>query len=143
VFWASRGAGAWHNDRRLSVSTTQSPQRALIGTGFPFKDTSQAERYIRQLAALIPLVSGMRRAGSAALDLCDVGAGRFDGFWEQQLAPWDLAAGVLIIREAGGRVTDFEGRDVPMAAGPVVASNGVLHDWFLEVLNGASGGGSR
>ena len=77
----------------------------------------------------------MRRAGAAALDLCDVACGRFQGFWELELAPWDVAAGILLVREAGGRVTDFNGVDVPVDHGPIVASNGLLHPWLLEVLH--------
>jgi myo-inositol-1(or 4)-monophosphatase len=117
------------------VSTTTSPARALIGTGIPFKDVSQADRYLRQLRRLMPIISGVRRAGSAALDLSDVARGRFDGFWELFLNPWDLAAGVLLVREAGGRVTDLAGRDARLTGGPIVASNGILHDWFLDMLN--------
>ena len=108
---------------------------ALIGTGFPFKDVSTASTYLRQLHALMPLVSGMRRAGSAALDLADVARGRFDAFWELWLNSWDLAAGVLLVREAGGRVTDLEGQDARLVGGTIVASNGLLHDWFLDILN--------
>ena len=109
--------------------------RALIGTGFPFKDLTQAAQYVAQIATLMPLVSGMRRAGSAALDLADVSAGRFEGFWEQRLAPWDIAAGLLLVREAGGRVTDLAGNEAPLTHGPIVASNGLMHDWLLAQLN--------
>jgi myo-inositol-1(or 4)-monophosphatase len=110
----------------------------LIGTGFPFKDTERADLYVSQLRALMPLVSGMRRAGAAALDLADVARGRFECFWELFLNPWDLAAGLLLIQEAGGRVTNLEGEAVSLHAGPIVASNGLLHDWFLDTLSNAS-----
>jgi myo-inositol-1(or 4)-monophosphatase len=136
VFWAVRGGGAWHNDTPLAVSTISDPTRALIGTGFPFKDMSRTDEYVRQFQALMPLVSGMRRAGSAALDLCDVAGGRFEAFWELTLSPWDIAAGLLIVREAGGMVTDLAGREAPIATGTIVASNGVMHGWLLGVLNG-------
>jgi myo-inositol-1(or 4)-monophosphatase len=86
---------------------------------------------------IMPQTAGMRRAGSAALDLSDVARGRFEAFWELWLNPWDLAAGVLLVREAGGRVTDLEGNDARLIGGTIVASNGVLHDWFLDTLNNA------
>jgi len=135
VYWAVASRGAWHDERRLTVSRIVTPARALIGTGFPFKDLTQAAQYVAQIATLMPLVSGMRRAGSAALDLADVAAGRFEGFWEQRLAPWDIAAGLLLVREAGGRVTDLAGNEAPLTHGPIVASNGLMHDWLLEQLN--------
>jgi myo-inositol-1(or 4)-monophosphatase len=137
LYHATLGGGAFVDDEPLRVAGTTNPQRALIGTGFPFKDVSSADRYVRQLRTLMPLVSGMRRAGSAALDLSDVARGRFDAFWELHLNAWDLAAGVLLVREAGGRVTDLDGHDARMIGGPIVASNGVLHDWFLETLQRA------
>src|SRR5512144_1718997 len=89
----------------------RSSSRALVGTGFPFKHLEGMDRYLRQFAAVVRATSGIRRAGSAALDLADVAAGRFDAFWELHLAPWDVAAGVVLIREAGGVVTTLEGGD--------------------------------
>lgn len=135
LYHATRDGGAFVDDRPLRVSTVASPPRALIGTGFPFKDVTRADEYLRMMRRLMPLVSGMRRAGSAALDLCDVANGRFDAFWELWLNPWDFSAAMLLVREAGGRVTDLEGRDAGVAGGTIVASNGILHDWFLAVLN--------
>ena len=135
VLHATASDGAFVDGSRLLVSTTDIPARALIGTGIPFKDVSQADLYLRQLRRLMPIISGVRRAGSAALDLTDVARGRFDAFWELFLNPWDLAAGVLLVREAGGRVTDLEGRDARLTGGPIVASNGMLHEWFLGMLN--------
>lgn len=132
---ATLGGGAFVDDAPVHVSTIETPARALIGTGFPFKDVTRADEYLRMMRRLMPVVSGMRRAGSAALDLSDVARGRFDAFWELWLNPWDLAAGVLLVREAGGRVTDLEGNDARLIGGTIVASNGVLHDWFLDVLN--------
>ncbi len=134
LYNALAGGGAYVDNTPIRVSTNTTPSRALIGTGFPFKDVSSADVYVKQLRLLMPEVAGMRRAGAAALDLCDVARGRFDAFWELHLNPWDLAAGVLIIREAGGRVTDLEGNDARLIAGPIVASNGVMHDWFLAKL---------
>jgi myo-inositol-1(or 4)-monophosphatase len=137
LYHATAGGGAFVDDRPMRVSTIDRPARSLIGTGFPFRDVSTADHYVRQLRALMPLTAGMRRAGAAALDLSDVAQGRFEGFWEHFLNPWDMAAGTLLIREAGGRVTDFEGRDARLIGGPVVASNGVLHEWLLDILNTA------
>lgn len=139
TFVAAAGMGAWReaaNGTRapLVVSPIAEPMRALIGTGFPFKHVDQLPRYQRQFAAVAGSTAGMRRAGAAALDLCDVAGGRFQGFWELELAPWDVAAGILIVREAGGRVTDFDGVDVPVRHGPIVASNTHLHEWLLATL---------
>ena len=143
TFVAARGLGAHRvaadgSRQVLQVSPIQDPMRSLIGTGFPFKHVAHLPRYQAQFAAVAAATAGMRRAGAAALDLCDVACGRFQGFWELELAPWDVAAGVLIIREAGGRVTDFEGVDVGVVHGPIVASNGVMHEWLLQVLASTS-----
>ena len=116
------------------MSTIDTPRRALVGTGFPFKNLEFIEAYLRQFERVTRAQSGVRRAGSAALDLSWVAAGRFDAFWEMRLAPWDIAAGLLLVREAGGKVTDLEGRDIVPAHSPVVASNGHLHEWLLECL---------
>jgi myo-inositol-1(or 4)-monophosphatase len=99
---------------------------------------TQIEQYLRQLARVAAQTSGIRRPGSAALDLADVAAGRFDGFWEQHLSAWDLAAGTLLIREAGGRVTDATGRDVGVEHTGVVAGNPAIHEWLLEQLRSTS-----
>jgi myo-inositol-1(or 4)-monophosphatase len=104
VYWAGRGTGAWCGDRQLRVSPIAEPGHALIGTGFPFKDLAQLGEYQTQFARVAGKTTGIRRAGSAALDLADVAAGRFEGFWEQRLSAWDIAAGTLLIREAGGLV---------------------------------------
>jgi myo-inositol-1(or 4)-monophosphatase len=137
MYHATAGGGAFCDETPLHVSTLTTPPRALIGTGFPFKDVTSADRYVRQLRTLMPLVAGMRRAGSAALDLTDVAQGRFDAFWELFLNPWDMAAATLLVREAGGKVTDLDGHDARLIGGPVVASNGHLHDWLLEILQHA------
>jgi myo-inositol-1(or 4)-monophosphatase len=129
---AARGLGAWEGERRLRVSPEQDPARALLGTGYPFKHLEQLEAYLAQFRGILPATSGVRRTGSAALDLADVAAGRLDGFWELMLAPWDVAAGILLIREAGGRVTDLAGRDIGVEHGPVVAGNPAIHDWLLK-----------
>lgn len=134
MYTASRGGGAWRDERRLTVSRIDDPEFALVGTGFPFKDVSHLQDYQRQFAHVAAATSGIRRAGSAALDLADVAAGRFDGFWEQRLSAWDIAAGTLLIREAGGVITDFSGRDVGIEHTGVVAGNPVMHDWLLAIL---------
>jgi myo-inositol-1(or 4)-monophosphatase len=134
-YTASRDRGAWLGGRRLKVSAIQDPGFALIGTGFPFKDASRLDEYQRQFGRVAAAVSGIRRPGAAALDLADVAAGRFDGFWEQQLSAWDIAAGSLLIREAGGVITDFTGRDIGIEHTGVVAGNPAIHDWLLETLS--------
>jgi myo-inositol-1(or 4)-monophosphatase len=134
TYWAADGAGAWLGDQRLRVSSIADPEFALIGTGFPFRDTSNLEEYQRQFALVAKGTSGIRRPGSAALDLADVAAGRFDGFWEQRLSAWDVAAGTMLIREAGGLVTDLGGRDIGIEHTSVVAGNPSIHAWLIETL---------
>jgi myo-inositol-1(or 4)-monophosphatase len=143
IYSASRGSGAWQGERRLAVSTIHDPAFALIGTGFPFKDTSLLAEYQEQFARVAARTSGIRRPGSAALDLADVAAGRFDGFWEQQLSAWDIAAGILLIREAGGVVTDYSGRDVGVEHTAVVAGNPAIHAWLLEALGSGAASAQR
>ncbi len=137
VYRGATGHGAWLADARLAVSSVTEPKHALLGTGFPFKRVDGLERYLRQLAAVLRGASGLRRAGSAALDLADVAAGRFDAFWELTLAPWDVAAGVVLIREAGGVVTTLEGKTDVLGHGSIVAGNPVLHRWLLDLLRDA------
>jgi myo-inositol-1(or 4)-monophosphatase len=134
TYTASRGGGAWQGERRLAVSAIRDPAFALIGTGFPFKDMSRIQEYLEQFRRVAGQVSGIRRPGAAALDLAHVAAGRFDGFWEQSLSAWDIAAGVLLIREAGGMVTDFQGRDVGIEHTGLVAGNPLIQRWLLETV---------
>lgn len=136
TFHAGRGTWAWCGDQRLTISGTTLPAHALVGTGFPFKHLHHLAEYQRQFAAVMRSTSGVRRAGSAALDMADVAAGRFDAFWELMLAPWDTAAGILLVREAGGVVTDLEGRDAGSAHSGIVAGNPVMHAWLLGVVQG-------
>jgi myo-inositol-1(or 4)-monophosphatase len=133
-YGAVRGKGAWLGDRRLSVSAIRDPARALLGTGYPFKQLEQLELYLEQFRRILPATSGVRRAGSAALDLADVAAGRLDGFWELMLAPWDSSAGILLIREAGGVVSDLAGREIGVEHSAVVAGNAEMHGWLLDLL---------
>ncbi|MDO8500679.1 MAG: inositol monophosphatase family protein [Gemmatimonadaceae bacterium] len=137
LFTACVGQGTYLNGERVSVSSLSTPSRGLIGTGFPFKAPELLESYARQFVEVSRHTAGIRRAGSAALDLADVASGRFDGFWELVLAPWDIAAGILLIREAGGIVTDIAGSRKLPSHGPVVAGNPDIHRWLLRTLHGA------
>jgi myo-inositol-1(or 4)-monophosphatase len=134
-YHAVRGGGAWQDGTRIAVSVIAEPRQALIGTGFPYSEIGQMPLYQRQFAAVIAGSGGLRRPGSAALDLCDVAAGRFDGFWELALSPWDVAAGALLVREAGGIVTDHDGRpDVISRRGSLVAGNPSIYAWLRDLL---------
>lgn len=135
TFTASAGGGAFADGRRLSVSPIDDPMRALIGTGFPFSRVEDVDPYARQLARVMRGVSGVRRAGAAALDLAAVAAGRFEAFWENVLSPWDIAAGLVLVREAGGVATDLAGAPCPVARTGVVAGNPAMHDWLLKRVN--------
>lgn len=135
TYRATRGGGAFEEGTRLSVSAVTEPSRALIGTGFPFRALNVLQAYLSQFAAVTGAASGIRRAGSAALDLADLAAGRLDGFWELQLAPWDVAAGALLIREAGGIITRPDGAaDVLSGDGSLVAGNAAIHKWLMDLL---------
>jgi len=133
-FEAVRGEGASLRGKALSVSTIEAPEFALIGTGFPFKDVTRLDEYQRQFALIAAATSGIRRPGAAAIDLAWLAAGRFDGFWEQRLAPWDMAAGTLLVREAGGIVTDHGGNDDMLRHTSLVAGNPAMHSWLREVI---------
>jgi myo-inositol-1(or 4)-monophosphatase len=137
VYWAATGRGAWLGQRQLRVSAFVEPKLALVGTGFPFRTLGDLERYLRQLKAVMTAASGVRRAGAAALDLADVAAGRLDAFWELALAPWDVAAGVVLVREAGGTVTTLDGSSDLLQGGSIVAGNPALHAWLLELVRSA------
>ncbi|KPJ91143.1 MAG: inositol monophosphatase [Gammaproteobacteria bacterium SG8_11] len=134
LFTASRGAGAQLNDRRIRVSKRNDLEGALLGTGFPFKQQQHLETYLKTFKALFPMTAGIRRAGSAALDLAYVAAGRLDGFWEIGLNPWDMAAGVLLIQEAGGLVSDFSGGNDFLTTGNVVAANPKVFKAMLQKI---------
>lgn len=134
TYHAVRGGGAWKGEQRLAVSATDAPIDALIGTGFPFKVQHLLPPYLRQFAFILGHTAGIRRAGAASLDFADVAQGRFDGFWELHLAPWDIAAGALLIQEAGGRVTDLDGNANLLRHGAFVAGNPAIHEWLLGAL---------
>ena len=133
LFAAERGEGATLNGRRIRVSETDDLNRALVCTGFPY-DVRQRSDFARRFANFIMQAQSVRRDGAAALDLAYVACGRFDVFWEEGLRPWDVAAGVLILEEAGGRVSHYDGRPFDVYTPPIVASNGVLHEELLRVL---------
>jgi myo-inositol-1(or 4)-monophosphatase len=135
VYHATTGGGAWCDDMRISVSHTKDTALALIGTGFPFKNLHLLPPYLDQFTQVLTSTSGIRRAGSAALDLADLASGRLDGFWELSLAPWDVAAGTLLVREAGGVVTDADGRQDVIQHGAVIAGNPNIHAWLMNVIH--------
>jgi len=138
MFWAERGTGAYLNEKRLRVSARREFKDALFATGIPFAAVSASNRlsFARTLGTLMPQVAGIRRFGAAALDLAWVAAGRYDGYWELGVKPWDIAAGLLIVREAGGYVTDATGKESMLQEGAndVVAANPHMHPRLLEVV---------
>jgi myo-inositol-1(or 4)-monophosphatase len=134
LFTASRGRGAFLDDRRIRVSKCAHLKDALVGTGFPFKEVARIDRYLGQLSTLMQGSAGVRRAGAAALDLAYVAAGRLDAFWESGLAPWDMAAGALLIQEAGGLVSDLEGKADYLARGEIAAGTPKVLPELLMVL---------
>lgn len=142
MFWAEKGSGAFLNERRMRVSARRDMQMAMFGTGIPFAASSATlrGRFARTLDVLMPQTAGVRRFGSAALDLAWVAAGRFDGFWELGLKPWDIAAGLVIVREAGGYATDPEGGD-PRIQGDTVAANTHLHPLLCAAVRQGLAGG--
>ncbi|HUF49704.1 MAG TPA: inositol monophosphatase family protein [Longimicrobiales bacterium] len=131
---AVRGGGAFLNGQRARVSQIDLLPRALIGTGFPFKAIDVLPEYTRQFEAVVRATAGVRRAGAAALDLCHVASGWFDGFWELSLAPWDIAAGALLVREAGGMVTRLDGDDDILGHGAILAGNPAIHEQLGALL---------
>ena len=137
LFTAVHGGGARRNGQPIHVSKIEEPLKALVGTGFPFKSGDQVEEYLRGFGEAMRHAAGVRRAGSAALDLADVAAGRYEAFWELMLAPWDVAAGILLVREAGGIVTDLTGAPAPVAHTGIVAGNARMHGWLLELITRA------
>jgi myo-inositol-1(or 4)-monophosphatase len=139
MFHAEKGAGAFLNERRLRVSARRKLEDTLIATGIPFHGRPGHETFLKELAALMPQVAGIRRFGSAALDLAYVAAGRCDGYWETGIKPWDIAAGIVLVKEAGGYVTDFQGGSKMLDNGEVLAANDHLHQPLLKLLRAARG----
>lgn len=136
LFTATKGGGARKNGQPIAVSKIDEPIRSLVGTGFPFKDGSPIEEYLGVLPHIMRETSGIRRPGAAALDLADVACGRFEAFWELTLMPWDIAAGILLVREAGGIVTDLRGEPAQVARTGIIAGNPPMHAWMQQVLQG-------
>jgi myo-inositol-1(or 4)-monophosphatase len=136
-FWAEKGKGAWLQDARLRVSARRHLDEALIATGIPFMGHGDSAQWSRIFGAVAPQVAGIRRFGSAALDLAWVAAGRYDGFWESNLQSWDVAAGLLLVKEAGGFVTDFRGGDKAMERSEFLAANDQLHSKLHKIVAGA------
>jgi len=134
LFTASRGAGAFLNDRRIRVSRRTRLNEALIGTGFPFRQFDHVDAYLAMFKELTQKTAGIRRPGAASLDLAYVAAGRFDGFWEMGLSPWDMAAGVLLIQEAGGLVSDLSGEANYLTTGNLVAGAPKIFGQLLPII---------
>ncbi|HEY3301819.1 MAG TPA: inositol monophosphatase family protein [Methylophilaceae bacterium] len=134
LFTATRGVGAFLNDKRIRVSNRTKLQDSIIGTGFPYRDFQHMDAYMNMFKDMIKKSSGLRRPGSAALDLAYVAAGWFDGFWEINLSKWDIAAGGLLIQEAGGIVGDFEGDESWLETGNIVAGNPKVFAQMLQTL---------
>lgn len=133
-FWAEKSRGAWLQDKRLRVSSRRHLDESLIATGMPFAGHGDFGKWSKIYQALGPQIAGVRRFGSAALDLAWVAAGRYEGFWEQGLNPWDTAAGCLLVREAGGFVSDWRGRSEAICAEEVLAGNDALHSKLHKIL---------
>ncbi len=140
LFTAERGAGAWLNDAPLRVSDTGSVLDAMLCTGFPYDVHDTVDDLVGLFGAFVARARAVRRLGSAALDLCYLAAGRFDGFWEQRLRPWDMSAASLVVEEAGGRLSRFDGAAFDTHGDEIVASNGRIHDEMLRIIAGGSSG---
>ncbi|RMD63945.1 MAG: inositol monophosphatase [Alphaproteobacteria bacterium] len=134
MFYAEKGAGAYLNDRRIRVSSRRRLNEALIATGVPFSGRGDAERFSAELKAVAGVSAGIRRWGSAALDLAYVAAGRYDGYWERDLAPWDTAAGVVLVREAGGHVSRIDGKPFDLDMPSILAGNEAIHPALVRIL---------
>jgi myo-inositol-1(or 4)-monophosphatase len=137
MYTAERGHGAYLNDKRLRVATRKHLKESLFATGIPFLGKEGHERFLGELSTVMGASSGVRRFGSAALDLAYVAAGRYDGFWERGLRAWDIAAGILIVREAGGMVSDLAGGTRTLETGDILAANETIHPQLLKLLKSA------
>ncbi|NOZ53017.1 MAG: inositol monophosphatase [Gammaproteobacteria bacterium] len=134
LFTASRGNGAQLNDKKIRVTSHKGLKNALLGTGFPYYDQSYLDTYLETMKALMQKTAGLRRPGSAALDLAWLAAGRIDGFWEFNLKAWDIAAGALIVREAGGIVSDFENQDGYLKSGDIIAAAPKVYPEMMKII---------
>jgi myo-inositol-1(or 4)-monophosphatase len=140
-FRAVAGQGAFLNDAPIRVSPLEQLDKALLATGFPYDRRQHADKYLAFFRAFLTRTQGIRRAGSAALDLCYVASGRIDGFWELKLKPWDVAAGALIVAEAGGKVSDFSGNPLSIFGDETLASNGLVHREMAQIIADLQRGG--
>ena len=138
MFWAERGRGAFLNGQRLRVSTRRDITESVFATGIPYKGRGDHAVFLKELENVMAVAAGVRRFGSAALDLAYVAAGRYEGFWERGLHSWDIAAGVIIVREAGGFISDFLGQDTSLESGDVIAANSELHLPLRQILNSSN-----
>ncbi len=138
MFCAEKGGGAFLNDRRLRVSGRKNLHECLVGTGIPFRGQGNPDRFVKQLGVMMRETSGVRRWGAAALDLAYVAAGRLDAFWEEDLFAWDMAAGLLLVKEAGGYISDLKGGQTMLETGMVLATNGLLHAPLQALLTNAA-----
>ena len=138
LFWAEKGKGCFVNDKRLRVAARQKLEESVLATGIPFLGHGQHAKFLKELHQVSQRVAGVRRFGAAALDLAYVAAGRFDGYWERDLKPWDVAAGVLLVTEAGGKVTSADGDDLSLEEGSICAANLETHPQILARLKAAA-----
>ena len=136
LFAAEKGAGAWMNDRRLRVSGRRDMIEMIFATGLPFGGRKDLPETLQDLARILPVCAGVRRWGAASLDLAYVAAGRYDGFWERNLKPWDMAAGLLLVKEAGGFITSMHEGGKPIEDGTVIAANANVFDRFVKMARG-------
>jgi myo-inositol-1(or 4)-monophosphatase len=143
TFTAERGKGAFFNDRRLRVSARTELEDCVIGTGIPHSGRPGHPVFLRELEAVMGSSAGVRRCGAAALDLAWTAAGRFDGFWERNLRAWDIAAGIVVLREAGGYVSDTDGKDLMLKSGNIVAGNEAIHRKLLKLIKNADAAASE
>ena len=138
MFTAERGQGAYLNNNRIRVSARKNLEDSIFATGIPFAGRDGHSDFLRQLKTIMPKTSGIRRFGSAALDLAYVAAGRFEGFWESGLNAWDIAAGIVLVREAGGFVSDLDGNNEMLKSGDIIAANDQIHSALSEILTKAA-----
>lgn len=139
LFYAQEGKGAFLNDQKIQVSQKENLKEALLATGFPFLIHERLDPYLDIFRVIFSKVTGIRRAGSAAIDLAYTACGRFDGFWEMGLSPWDIAAGILLVEEAGGRVSGFHGEKEISESGDIVCGNPKIHPQIIEIIQNCGG----
>ena len=140
IFYAEKNGGAFLNGRKIKVSSTKLPELSLIATGFPFRNKQYIDPYIKIFRELLFSVSDLRRPGAAAIDLAYVASGRVDGFFEFSLSPWDIAAGIVLIKEAGGCVSDFKGKEEYLKTGNIIAGNPLIHSFLVKKVKDTLGG---